>query len=75
MKKIGIIIIIYLISLIIANVFCRTEYDKIRNEYQALIINSNENISDILNNIQGITNQKRALSFLIKSINNKTRKE
>lgn len=63
MKKIGIIIIIYLISLIIANVFCRTEYDKIRNEYQALIINSNENISDILNNIQGITNQKRALSF------------
>lgn len=63
MKKIGIIIIIYLISLIIANVFCRTEYDKIRNEYQALIINSKENISDILNNIQGITNQKRALSF------------
>ncbi len=63
MKKIGIIIIIYLISLIIANVFCRTEYDKIRNEYQSLIINSNENISDILNNIQGITNQKRALSF------------
>lgn len=63
MKKMGIIIIIYLISLIIANVFCRTEYDKIRNEYQALIINSNENISDILNNIQGITNQKRALSF------------
>lgn len=63
MKKIGIIIIIYLISLIIANVFCRTEYDKIKNEYQALIINSNENISDILNNIQGITNQKRALSF------------
>lgn len=63
MKKMGIIIIIYLISLIIANVFCRTEYDKIRNEYQALIINSKENISDILNNIQGITNQKRALSF------------
>lgn len=63
MKKIGIIIIIYLISLIIANVFCRTEYDKIRNEYQALIINSKENIFDILNNIQGITNQKRALSF------------
>lgn len=63
MKKIGIIIIIYLISLIIANVFCRTEYDKIRNEYQSLIINSKENISDILNNIQGITNQKRALSF------------
>ena len=63
MKKIGIIIIIYLISLIIANVFCRTKYDKIRNEYQSLIINSKENISDILNNIQGITNQKRALSF------------
>lgn len=63
MKKIGIIIIIYLISLIIANVFCRTEYDKIRNEYQSLIINSKENISDILNNIQGITNQKHALSF------------
>lgn len=63
MKKIGIIIIIYLISLIIANVFCHTEYDKMRNEYQSLNINSNENISDILNNIQGITDKKRALSF------------
>lgn len=63
MKKIGIIIIIYLISLIIGNVFCHTEYDKIRNEYQSLNINSTKNPQQLLNNMKGITSQKRALSF------------
>ena len=62
-NKIGIIIIVYIILLVSINIFCRTEYDKTKNEYQALIINTDKNPQKLLNNIDGIINQKRALSF------------
>ena len=67
MKKIKnkglIIIILYFLILIIANVYFRIEYDKIRNEYQALIITTNQDPSNLINNAEGIVSQKRLLSF------------
>lgn len=67
MKKIKnkglIIIILYFLILIIANVYFRSEYDKIRNEYQALIITAKSDPSNLINNAEGIVSQKRLLSF------------
>lgn len=58
-----IILIFYFILLIITNIYCSSEYDKIRNEYQALIITTTSNPSSLINDAKGIVSQKRSLSF------------
>ena len=67
MKKIKnkglIIVILYFLILITANIYCRTEYDNLNNKNQALIITSKSNPSNLINNAEGIVSQKRALTF------------
>ncbi len=58
-----IIVILYFVILITANIYCRTEYDNLNNENQALIITSKFNPSNLINNAEGIVSQKRALTF------------
>lgn len=62
-SKVIIIIISYYLLLLLCNVYFRSEYDNLKKDTQALIIISNEDPIDLINNATGITSKKRALSF------------
>lgn len=55
--------IIYVIGLVIANVIFRNNYDKLKNEYQGIIIYGKESHEELFKNNKGIKSYSRLLTF------------